>query len=165
MFIKFVRFIAALAIIASIAGNTGVAHADSGAALAVSSQNHDLSRAPATQFLKLPALTIAPVSSLGVQFVHVATAANIDVHQTFIDNPLTNGNPLAVLIVTQNWNPGGVGGANHIHYVGVVYSISRMQWGIYNEDGATMDVGDAFNVIVPAAGTGLFVQTESTNSS
>jgi hypothetical protein len=168
---KFIRFIAALAVIISIAGNTGVASANRGTPPSASSQNLIAStlasvvsqrplRVPESQPLNIPALMIPPASSLGVQFVHVATAANIDAHTTLIDHPLTNGNPGALLIVTPDWNPGGGAiGAYQNHYIGVFYNITRGQWGIYNEDGTAMSVGEAFNVIIPTTNT--FVQTAS----
>jgi hypothetical protein len=118
-------------------------------------------RAPEPQPLDIPALTIPPASSLGVQFVHVATAANIAAsgvgHATVIDNPLTNGNPNAIILVTPNWNPGSVGGTYDDHPIGVWYSGGT--WRIFNQDLAAMPVGAAFNVIVPTAGAGVFVQT------
>ncbi len=163
MTIKIVRMLAALVVLVSFTGKTGIVRAASSASPAVSLQGDAAWRAPAPQPLNLPALSLPPAGSLGTQFVHVATAANIDVHQTFIDNPLTNGNPGAYLFVTQNWSPGGIAGANHNHHIGVVYSNTHNQWGIYNEDGAAMTVGDAFNVFIPAAGTNFFVQFVSTD--
>ncbi len=163
MSIKLVRFIAALAIIASIAGTSGVAHADAATPTSAGSQKPELHQA-GYQPLNIPALLIPPVSSPGVQFVHVATAANIDAHTTIIDNPLTNGNPLALLIVTPNWNPGGVGGMYEPHHIGVFYNFNRSLWGIYNEDNAPMTVGEAFNVFVPTSSTGASVQTASSVS-
>ena len=163
MSIKLVRFIAALAIIASIAGTSGVAHADASTPTSAGSQKPELHQA-GYQPLNIPALLIPPISLPGVQFVHVATAANIDAHTTIIDNPLTNGNPLALLIVTPNWNPGGVNGTYNNHYVGVFYNFNRSQWGIYNEDNAPMAVGEAFNVFVPTSSTGASVQTASSVS-
>ena len=156
---KFIRFAAVFAILVSVIGNTAIVRADRGPTSSVNPQNPDPLRVPVPQ-----PLTTSPVVAPGIQFVHVATAANIVAHQTFIDNPLTNDKPLAVVLVTQNWSPGGVAGANHNHYIGVVYSNTRKQWGIYNEDGAAMTVGDAFNVIIPPAGPGVFVQSASNNS-
>ena len=154
---KFVRFFAALAVMVSIFGNSGVVRADHGAAPGVGVQNLNLSRAPQPQPLDRPALTISPPSSLGTQFVHVATAANSVLDYTTIDNPLTNGNPGAILIVTPNWNPGGVGGTYNNHPIGVYYFGGK--WTIFNQDLAPIPVGAAFNVIIPTSGAGVFVQT------
>ncbi len=52
-------------------------------------------------------------------FVHTATAANIAGHYTYIDHPLTNENPNAIVLVTQNWNPGGGSGTYNDHPIGV----------------------------------------------
>ena len=54
--------------------------------------------------------------------VHTATVANIVNNYTLIDDPLTNNNPNAIVLVTQNWNPGGVGGIYNDHIIGVFYS-------------------------------------------
>jgi len=90
-------------------------------------------------------------------FVHKATT--VISHSTIIDYPLTNGKPNAIILVTPNLNPGGVGGTYDDHPIGVFYDGSK--WRIYNEDGSAMSVGAAFNVFVPTAGPGVdvFVQT------
>jgi hypothetical protein len=94
---------------------------------------------------------------LGVQFVHIATAESIYAsYTTIIDNPLTNGNPNAIILVTPNDNPGNVGGINDPHPIGVMYSSGK--WSIFNQDSAAMPLGAAFNVIIPTAGAGVFVQ-------
>ncbi len=143
---KFVRFVAALAILVSIVGNTGIARADRGAVTSVGAQNLEPPRAPQPQPLDIPALTIPPASSLGVQFVHVATAANITSNWTTIDHPLTNGKPNAIILVTPNWNPGGAGGIYDKHPIGVWYVGSK--WAIFNQDLVAIPVFAAFNVYV-----------------
>jgi len=157
MFTKFARLVAVLAVTVSVIGNSGVAYAGRGALPP---------RAPQPQLLDLPALNITPASSLGVQFVHVATAANIDGTntRTIIDHPLTNGKPDAIIIVTPNYNPGGVIQQYNNRPIGVYYNGSR--WTIFNQDGAAMPVGAAFNVIIPTASTGVFALiTTPSNSS
>lgn len=59
--------------------------------------------------------------------VHRATPENILANSTYIENPLTSDNPDAILIVTQNWNPGGSGGTYNDHPVGVWYDADRGQ--------------------------------------
>jgi hypothetical protein len=81
-------------------------------------------------------------------FVHQASAANTSVHITFIDHPLTNNNPTALVLVTPNWNPGGVGGTYNNHPIGVYYSSSTKKWAIFNQDLANVTVGASFNVYV-----------------
>ena len=158
---KFARFVVALAVMVSLAGNTGFARADQGTPPGVSAQNLQPPRARDPQPLDIPALSIPPASSLGVQFLQVATAANIAAsgvgQATVIDHPLTNGNPNAKIIVTPNWNPGNVGGTYDNHPIGVWYSGGT--WRIFNQDLAAMPVGAAFNVIIPTAGAGVFVHT------
>ena len=158
---KFVRFVVALVVIVSIFGNTGVARADHGALANVDSRKFEPPRAPGSQLLDTLSSIIPPASSLGVQFVHVATAANIAAsgvgHATVIDHPLTNGNPNAIILVTPNYNPGGIGGTYDNHPIGVWYSDGT--WRIFNQDLAAIPVGAAFNVIIPTAGAGVFVHT------
>ena len=52
-------------------------------------------------------------------FIQVTTAANITSCWTVINNPLCNGDPNAILIVTQNNDPGGVLHGFNNHVVGV----------------------------------------------
>lgn len=101
----------------------------------------------------------AAASVPGVRFVHTATAANINGHYTYVDHPLTNDNPNAILLVTQNWNPGGVGGIYNDHPIGVWYSSSAKKWAVFNQDFAAMPTGAAFNVLIPATGADTFVHT------
>jgi hypothetical protein len=81
-------------------------------------------------------------------FIHTATDANISGHVSCIDHPYANSNPLALLLVTQNWNPGGVGGSYNDHYIGVWYKLAEKKWCIYNEDTSTISEGSAFNILV-----------------
>jgi hypothetical protein len=81
-------------------------------------------------------------------FVHRATSENISANSTYLDNPLTNGNPDVILYVTQSWNPGGGGGTYNNHPVGVWYDGSRQRWAIFNQDREQMPSGAAFNVAV-----------------
>ncbi|HSP15381.1 MAG TPA: hypothetical protein VLV78_11580 [Thermoanaerobaculia bacterium] len=66
-------------------------------------------------------------------FVHTATVANkLDANGTDIDNPLCNGDPNAILIVTQKLNPTGVVYNNNS--VGAFYNSVRSRWTIFNEN-------------------------------
>ncbi len=92
-------------------------------------------------------------------FVHTAASGNITGNYTLIDNPATNNNPNAMLFVTQNWNPGGSGGEIYNdHPIGVWYSPAG-KWSVFNQDGAAMPNGAAFNVFVPPPGTDVFIHT------
>lgn len=91
----------------------------------------------------------AAASVPGVRFVHTATAANITSNWTTIDHPLTNSNPNAIVLATQNWNPSGVGNTYNIHPIGVWYSGSAQKWSIFNQDDTSgMPLGADFDVIV-----------------
>jgi len=81
-------------------------------------------------------------------FVHRATPENISANGTYLDDPLTNDNPDAILYVTQNWNPGGNGDTYNEHPIGVWYDSSRQRWAIFNQDREAMPDGAAFNVAV-----------------
>jgi len=89
----------------------------------------------------------AGVGSATPAFIHRAAAANILAHITVIDHPHCNGDPNAILIVTQNWNPGGGVGVYNNNAIGVYYNGNR--WAIFNQDAATpMPLNAAFNVLV-----------------
>jgi hypothetical protein len=109
-----------------------------------------------------PAAAIAPLSALdavpGEHFVHVVTSENTSVNFTFIDHPLTNDNPNAIVFATPNWNPGGAVGNYNDHSIGVrYYSGVEKRWVIFNQDGVPFIMGTAFNVLIPNADPGVFV--------
>jgi hypothetical protein len=85
-------------------------------------------------------------------FVHRARRANTEGNITYLDDPLTNGEPDAVLSVTQNWNPGGGVGVYNDHPVGVLYDEDVERWAVYNRDDAPMPYRSAFNVAVSGGG-------------
>jgi len=90
-------------------------------------------------------------------FVHIARAGNISSNYTIIEHPLTNNRANAIVFVTPNWNPGGVGGTYNDHPIGVWYSAGAKKWAIFNQDIASMPDGAAFNVMIPAVDTSVFV--------
>jgi|SRR5579859_2995664 len=154
--IRYARLIAAVAILVGIVGNTALVRAAPAAADA-SGQNLKPPRARQQEPLANKALTSPPAAPLGVQFVHVATAANTGANITTLDNPMTNGHMDAIILVTPNYNPGDFGGAYDNHPIAVFYNGSK--WAIFNQDLAAMPLGAAFNVIIPATGANVFVQT------
>ena len=81
-------------------------------------------------------------------FVHETTSQTVYASWTYLDHPLANGNPYAVLLVTSNWNPWGAVPAYHNHEVGVFYDSTAERWAIFNQDLASMPEGVAFNVLV-----------------
>lgn len=85
-------------------------------------------------------------------FVHTATPSNIAGNRTLLSSRLLNGKPNAVILITQNYDPDGIGGTSNDHRVGVRYYPSLKRWGIVNEGGSAMTLGASFNVLVgPAA--------------
>ncbi|MDD5370864.1 MAG: hypothetical protein PHQ40_17415, partial [Anaerolineaceae bacterium] len=162
MLTKFVRFVASLAVIVGFAGNTGVVHASSSTLPSADLQNREPLHASHPLPLDIPTLNLPPASSLGVQFVHVATAANTAWDTTTIDHPLTNGMPGAHIFITPNFTPGGVGGVNNGHPTGVKYAGGK--WMIFNQDGTQIPAGAAFNVIIPNSDTNVFVHTTPSNN-
>jgi hypothetical protein len=80
-------------------------------------------------------------------FVDTASAGNTSFNYTVIDNPASNGNPNALLSVTQNWNPGSAGGVYNVNNIGVWYVHALGKWAIFNQNtAAAIPVGAAFNV-------------------
>jgi hypothetical protein len=106
--------------------------------------NQDLAAVPrgATFEVEIP-----PASAT---FVHEAGPLNTAGNYTYLDNELTNGEPDAVISVTQNWNPGGGRGIYNDHPVGAVYDAKLKKWAVFNRDGAPMPKGASFNIAVPA---------------
>ena len=88
---------------------------------------------------------------------HQATADNTSSDNTKISHPMLDDEPNALAFVTQNWNPGGVGGVYNDHPIGVWYSEGSDQWTVLNEDQSAMPVGASFNVHVPTMDAGVFV--------
>ena len=100
-------------------------------------------------------ITIQPMQ----HFIHNAEAGNIIGHSTFIDSPLTNGNPAAILIVTQKYN-----GVYNDHPIGVWYEGLTGRWAIFNQDIAVMPAGAEFNVRVVTDDPNAFVHTAGPGS-
>jgi len=81
-------------------------------------------------------------------FIHTAAAGNIVGDTTYIDRPLTNDNPNAMILVTPNLSPGGGSSVNNPHLIGAWYQNGTGRWGFFNLDGSDIPVGAAFNVLV-----------------
>ncbi len=111
---------------------------------------------------------VVPKNEVGTSvFVHAASSSNITGDYTLINNSMTNGKPGVQIQVTQDWNPGGKGGTYNAHPIGVFYNTTAKKWAIFNEDGAAMTVGAAFNVMVGTAasngGAGIVLKTTSSD--
>jgi hypothetical protein len=81
-------------------------------------------------------------------FTHRSELVNNVANSTYLDDPLTNGEPDAKVSVTQNWNPGGGNGVYNDRPIGVRYDEDVDKWAIYNRNGGPMPDGAAFNVAV-----------------
>ncbi len=77
-------------------------------------------------------------------FSVTGTGANTSGH--ILNLNYANQSATDILLVTHNYNPGGVGGAYHNYVVGVYWN--GFNWTIYNEDTATPMLGKSFNVMV-----------------
>jgi hypothetical protein len=77
-------------------------------------------------------------------FVHVATELG---YITTISNPLTDGDPNAILIVTHTYNPPEAPGGNLLNRAYSVY-YAAPHWTIYLDDQSTPITGATFNVLV-----------------
>lgn len=117
--------------------------------------------APASTSTSAPAFLIL---GAGDMFVHVASASNIASNYTYIDHPGTNANPNQVLMHTQNWNPGGVGGTYNAASTGVWYDTSVQMWSVFNQDLSSMPVNAAFNLWVPSGGASTLVLTATASN-
>lgn len=91
--------------------------------------------------------TIKVAGTNKAAFQHTATAANITSNYTTIDNPMTNGDPNAILIVTPVLLPPNNTYANFP--IGVWYSTGSSKWTIFNQvSGGGFPTNAAFNVLV-----------------
>ncbi len=107
-----------------------------------------------------PPLANTLASPLGVQFAHIATTYNTVSHATYLDHYATNNRPDALLFVTPDVQPGGIGDyVYNAHPICVSYSTERQQWYIWNQDIASMTSNATFHVLVAAAGPNAFVHT------
>jgi len=110
------------------------------------------------------AFNVSVPSSESALFVHSADPGNSYNQMTFIDHPLSNSNPNAIVSVTQSWNPGGAGGTDNDHALGVLYNYSRSAWAVFNQDLAAMPEGASFNASIPAVDASIFVHMVSPES-
>lgn len=110
--------------------------------------NQDRAAVPAGSTFRV---VVPPASE---SFVHRAEPVNTVGNITYLNDPLTDGRPGAVVSVTQNWNPGGGVGVYNDHPVGVLYDEDVQKWAVYNLDGAPMPEGVAFNLAVSGDGQG-----------
>lgn len=107
----------------------------------------------------------SPIEVTDCPDIHVTTADNIPgigSHRTVIDHRLTNGHPDAIILATQNWNPGGMGGTYNDASIGVWYNGS--EWEIFNQGFDDMPVGAAFNFKVVPPSESVFIHAATAAS-
>jgi hypothetical protein len=73
-------------------------------------------------------------------------ANKLSANGTDIDNPLCNGDPNAILLVTQKLNPSGIVYNNSP--IGVYYNTIRNKWEIFNENNVAIPTNAQFNVLI-----------------
>jgi hypothetical protein len=96
-------------------------------------------------------------------FVHEATIANgAGNYVTYLDDPMLNGHPEAIVLATPNWNPPGGGGVYNNHPIGVWYNPFEEKWTVFNQDFAPILDGSSFNIRV---GSGFLHQANPSNIS
>ncbi len=120
-----------------VAGVSAVGAGSSGTALQVS-----------TGGIKV---TGAGINTGTAVFVQRATAANIEAgatHRTTITNPLCDGDPDAILIITHNYNPSLTGNILDTNPTSVYYNSSLAKWQIYHDNFVAMTVNNAYNVLI-----------------
>lgn len=88
-------------------------------------------------------------SNGGKEAVVQATGGNTSGSRTLISMKNANGNPNAAVFATQNSDPGGKVAGFDTSATGVEYVPGPTdQWAVFQEDGSSMTVGTAFNVMV-----------------
>lgn len=99
-----------------------------------------------------------------VSFVHRATDGNSRGDYTYISDPIIDGKPNAVVLVTPTSDRAGGGAADYGHNIGVWYEGKTRQWAIFNQDLAAVPAGAAFEVVVPKASAGFVHHAERLNT-
>ena len=129
--------------------------------------NQDKAAMPVGAAFNLYALSrYLPNSSQSAAVLDVASSSNSKNNWTYIDNPITNGNPSAFVNVTLAFNPGDKGGVYDSHPLGVWYDTSAQKWAIFNE--GSMDAipnGASFNLLIDTSViNGVFQQTATSSN-
>ncbi len=79
-------------------------------------------------------------------FTHLSTSETIGANSTYIDHPFADGNPNAILLVTQGVEPDAE--SDDFHYIGVWYDANRSKWAVFNQDREPMSTNIAFEISV-----------------
>lgn len=93
------------------------------------------------------AVSGAGIGTSTAAFIQITSTLNVGGDSSYINNPLCNGDPYAMLFVTHVFNPSnGVVNSYFNKNFGVWYA--GTEWAIYTEDGSTMPTNIAFNVLI-----------------
>ena len=96
-------------------------------------------------------------------FQLTAATASTYGNYTYLNNPTLGSNIYAKLLVMQNWGPNGV---YNPHNIAIRNDSTRVDWGIYNPDGAAIPVGATFNIMdITSVTTAIFQVAVSSNTS
>ena len=112
-----------------------------GSQWAIFNQNHSMPMPNQASFNVASYLPTA----LGI-IQHTALAANTDAHITRLDHPQLNGNPNALIQLTQHWTA-----VYNDKEIGVYYDGTR--WAIFNQDLSAMPLNAKFNVLISNTST------------
>ena len=104
----------------------------------------------------------AKAEPITTDLVQRAAASNVIDNSTYVDDPLTNGKPDALLHITRARGPGNA--ADYGHHTGVWYDGSRGRWAIFNQDLAPMEEGSTFEVAVLEDNDGFVHRAEPANT-
>ncbi len=102
------------------------------------------------------ASALSTSSTAGAQFVHQATVENTVQDITYINHPLANNNPNALLFVTPHLTPPY--GVWYDHHLSVVYdAYNNHRWAIFSQDRTPIPLHATFDVLIPPADMPAFV--------
>lgn len=95
-------------------------------------------------------------------FVHRATAENSRGDYTYLDDPLINNDPDAIVLVEPTREQKDIG--SYRHNIGVWYTPRAHKWAIFNQDLAAVPAGATFEVEVPRASAAFVHHADPSNS-
>jgi hypothetical protein len=121
-------------------GNVGIGTTTPAAKLEVNG-NAQVDGTLAANYLRAPG---AGINSGTYAFIQRAVSTNTFNFYTVINNPITDNDPNAILIITHNFSADT--NSENVTPVGVFYNAPK--WTIINEDNSPMALGRAFNVLV-----------------
>jgi hypothetical protein len=97
-------------------------------------------------------------------YLHFSTADNTAQTWTHLENPALNGYPTAMFLAINQLQVEGNAGDRDAHPLGLWWDGSHQRWTVFNDDGANMDPGLAFNVFLPPSDQVMVHSTADTNT-